>query len=160
VFPGEKERSDGLGRKNSVDDAGSAAVCDDGAPAIFIGDAHGLQFCFHAAAAAAVSAASIASDAFREGVDLWDERGAFALGVVSIQAVDVGKKNEKIGIDMGHDQSGKLVIISKDAGTVWYSFGSAGGADEFRGGNGIIFVDHGNHAKLEQSGERGSDFGR
>src|SRR5207245_7437596 len=80
AFPGEKERSDGLARENGVEDARRAAVGDDGGPAGFIGAAHGLPFCFHAAASAAVGPARMGGTGFVERIACGCEGCGFALG--------------------------------------------------------------------------------
>src|SRR5437879_7442043 len=152
AFPGKKERSDGLARENGVEDARRAAVGNDGGPAVFIGDAHGFQFCFHAAASAAIAAASKAANGFVERIQFGDQSCAFALGIVGVQAVYIGKQHQQIGVNVRHHQSGEFVVIAEDAD----AFGTAGGAVELGRGDGVIFVDYGDNAELKQSGERGA----
>src|SRR5437899_9304502 len=81
-----------------------------------------------------------------------DEGCAFTLGIVGVQAVDIGKQHQEIGVNVRHHQSGEFVVIAEDSD----AFRAAGGAIELGGGNGVIFVDDGDNAELKQSGERGA----
>ena len=56
-------------------------------------------------------------------------------GIIRIQSVDIGKKNQEICADNGGNNSRKCIIISK------FNLGS---------GNRIIFVDNRNNAKTQQ----------
>ncbi len=59
AFPGKKRVPTGFAGAECVENAGRAAVGDYGGPAGFVGDAHGFELGFHAAAPAAIAAAGV-----------------------------------------------------------------------------------------------------
>ena len=113
----EEESADVLPAQNRVEHARRAAVGDDGGPSSFVGDAHGFELGFHAAAAAAIAAAGVAADRDRSrasssGIEASRPRG---LRIAGVEAVHVGEQDQQIGVDVRHHQRGKLVVVAEDA---------------------------------------------
>ena len=152
---GMEDGADGFAGDDALDHAGNAAVGDDGDLAAFGDDAGGFDLGGHAAAAAAIGDARVGGEFGGDLVDLGDELGAVVVGMAGVEAVDVGEQDEEVGVDLGHDQSGELVVVAEDAMVA----GGAAGAIELERGDGVVLVDDGDDAELEQRVEGGAQVG-
>ena len=87
--------------------------------------------------------------------DYGDEGGS-GLGRAAVEeAVDVGEEDEEVGVDVGHEEGGELVVVAEDA----FVGGKVGGSVELEGGDGVVFVDDGDDAEREEGVEGAAEVG-
>lgn len=149
------------GKADALEDLGGAAVGDDDGVAGFGDDAGGFEFGGHASAAAAVAAVRMGADGVGDRGNDGDKDGGWVGGVPVVEAVDVGKEDEEVGVDVGHEERGELIVVAEDAfgrGCTGVACG-LGGAVELEGGDGVVFVDDGDDAEGEEGVEGSAEVG-
>ena len=144
---GGEQRADRFAHRQPGQDIRHPAVGDDHVRAGSGGQPRGLELGHHAASTAACArAAGQGLDAAVDAVDPLDQLGAgIAARVRGVQAVDVRKQRQQVGVDQVRHHRRQVVVIAEDV------------ASDLLNVDDVVLIDDGHHAQLQQAFQRVAD---